>query len=140
MSDGSGLKPPSPGRIALDYARRGFHVFPIEGGTKDRPLCKWSRDATTHEPTIRRWWSKWPDANIGIATGPSGLLVVDVDQKTGKDGAKSLGVLQAMCDQLPTTLTVRTAANGQHIFFRGAARNSVCKLGHGLIKPHPDSG
>ena len=39
----------------------------------------------THDPEqIESWWSQWPDANIGIATGEiSGLLVLDIDEKNG---------------------------------------------------------
>jgi len=64
-----------PGRnpllsAALGYARRGWHVFPIKAGTKDRPLVSWGSEATADAAKIERWWSRWPDANVGVATGP----------------------------------------------------------------------
>jgi hypothetical protein len=125
-------RPSSNVEAALDLARRGFYVFPIADGKKSPALCRWSREATTDEATIRRWWSSHPCANIGVATGPSGLIVVDIDNKDGKDGAASLALLEMLYEQLPTTLTVRTASGGRHIYLRGACRNSVCKLGAGL--------
>jgi hypothetical protein len=42
------------------------------------------------DPGARRLWVDWPAANIGIATGPSGLFVVDVDIRDGKPGEDSL--------------------------------------------------
>jgi hypothetical protein len=95
-------------------------------------LVRWSREATTDEAKIRAWWRKWPSANIGVATGPSGLLVVDVDNKNGKDGNGSLDTLELMWGDLLPTLTARTASGGRHIYLRGLSRNSVCKLGPGL--------
>ena len=65
---------------ALEYAKRGFHVFPLKPQSKV-PLTKNGfKDATTDAATIRDWWTQTPNANIGIATGRvSGLWVVDVD-------------------------------------------------------------
>lgn len=125
-------RPASNIDAALDLSRRGFHVFPIADGTKDRPLCRWSREATTDEATIRNWWLARPCANIGIATGPSGLLIVDVDNKNGKDGNSSLVDLELMWGRLPATLSAATASKGRHLYLRGSTRNSVCRLGPGI--------
>ncbi|WP_245704040.1 bifunctional DNA primase/polymerase, partial [Streptomyces lushanensis] len=78
----------------LAAAERGWHVFPLRPGDKRPALhgstacprtgdCaaghrKWEDRATTDPARIRRAWSVRP-FNIGIATGPSGLLVVDLD-------------------------------------------------------------
>jgi hypothetical protein len=43
------------------------------------PRVKWRTESTTDPTTIRRWWRRWPDANIGCDYGKSGILVVDVD-------------------------------------------------------------
>src|ERR1700722_7078809 len=68
---------------ALGYAARGLHVFPCIGKKpRTRHGCK---DATTDLEQIRRWWSDWPDANIGIATEPSSLVVIDRDDRYGGD-------------------------------------------------------
>lgn len=65
---------------ALRLAREhGLPVFPC-GGDK-RPLTQHGfKDATTDEGQVRRWWTRSPDALIGVPTGSaSGLLVIDVD-------------------------------------------------------------
>ena len=73
------------------------------------------KDATTDRTIIKAWWNRWPDANIGIATGrPSGIFVLDVDGNVGK---ASLKELQAEHGRLPKTVTVRTG-KGRHRYFR----------------------
>src|SRR5829696_4587689 len=81
---------------ALAYARRGWPVFPLHtsrgaGCSCGNPSCTdigkhprikgWQDAATTHEAQVRDWWERrWPEANVGIPTGPrSGVLVVDHD-------------------------------------------------------------
>ncbi|WP_328493931.1 bifunctional DNA primase/polymerase [Streptomyces sp. NBC_00414] len=79
--------------------------------------------ATTDPDLIRTAWASRP-YNVGIATGPAGLLVVDLDPLKpnepigAPDGATSL---QALCERagqrLPTTHRVRTARGGEHLYF-----------------------
>src|SRR5919108_509456 len=60
-------------------------------------------DATTVEDIIRAWWKRWPDANIGIATGKdSGIIVLDVDLRHGGD--ISLEDLEAQHGKLSDTV------------------------------------
>ena len=74
--------------------------------------------ATCDEVQIRRWWNKWPGANIGIATGQqSRLCVVDADS------AEGVALLKSIADAnggLPTTLISRTGRDGVgfHWWFR----------------------
>src|SRR5436309_6082569 len=66
---------------ALEYAQRGWHVFPLAPGTK-KPIkgSNGFKDATTSASRIRDWWRESPDANVAIATGTvSGVFVVDAD-------------------------------------------------------------
>ncbi|MDA2804467.1 bifunctional DNA primase/polymerase [Nocardiopsis suaedae] len=127
-----------PGFDPVDYplaaARRGWHVFPLAPGTKNRQLVKWSRTATTDPGTVRTWWARWPDANYGIATGPSGLVVIDLDtpdpgehppepwRRPGiTDGADVLAALAehagADTGELLGTFTVATASGGTHLYY-----------------------
>lgn len=85
---------PSQLEAALDFARRGWPVFPCSPRNK-RPLL--SRDvdadgkpikgsggvskATDDEEQIRAWWRKWPKAMIGVAVGRAGMVVIDVDPR-----------------------------------------------------------
>ena len=85
---------------ALDYAGRGFAVFPLAVGEKIPLISKEAgghgvHDATTDAAQIRAWWTAAPNANIGVAAGRSGLLLVDVDAKDGRDGFTSWEVLRA---------------------------------------------
>ena len=133
-------------RAALAYAAQGIPVFPcalIDGAKK--PLTKWGkggdktaplnqRRATTDPDTIRAWWKKNPLAMIGMPTGEaSGLVVLDVDRKNGKDGLKNL--LAAGVN--PFAMTGRfaqTPSGGMHFFMRrsGALKNSADLLMDGV--------
>lgn len=115
---------------ALEYAARGWHVFPLKPRGKAPLTRDGFKSATTDVDQVQRWWAQWPDANIGIATGASGLFVVDVDVADGKPGLESLAALTAR--GLPPTETVRTGTGGQHLYFRGEGRSSAGKLAPGI--------
>jgi hypothetical protein len=73
-------------------------------------------DATTDEAAIRQWWTQWPDANTGIATGAtSGLVVLDIDPRHG--GGETLVNIERQHGSLPHTVKVRTGGGGQHVYF-----------------------
>ncbi|MER7664853.1 bifunctional DNA primase/polymerase [Streptomyces sp. NPDC096193] len=124
---------------ALSAAQSGWHVFPLRPGTKRPALhgeasctrtgaCadghrKWEQRATTDPDRIHDTWARAP-FNIGIATGPSGLLVVDLDQP--KDNSKGdapcgAATFEALCERtgqpIPTTHRIRTASGGWHLYF-----------------------
>jgi len=118
---------------ALGYARRGWYLFPIRAPYKDRPLVKWSQHASRDGVTIERWWTQWPDANIGLDCGRTGIFVLDVDQHTTEaNGVASLAALEMMHGVLPPTLMQRTPSGGTQYLFHGAFANSQSKLGPGL--------
>jgi putative DNA primase/helicase len=132
---------------ALAYAERGWEVFPIRGPRHDgdRPACScrdrfdcgqigkhprvlwatgtpdhpelWQRPATTDPATIRAWWARWPDDNVGIRTGEgSGIIVVDVDKDAG--GYDTLGRLDAQHGWAWSTARVLTPTGGAHFYYR----------------------
>jgi hypothetical protein len=140
---------------ALRAAEHGWPVIPLHPGRK-RPAghperacpgtgrCKNGhrtpeQRATTDPDLIRAAWVTRP-YNVGIATGPAGLLVVDLDLPKPEepigapDGATSL---QALCERagqaLPTTYRVRTASGGAHLYFAAPPgvrlKGSVDRLG-----------
>ena len=56
---------------ALCCAARGWPVFPLIAGRKE-PLTPNGFKAAACDPdSISQWWTRWPDANVGIATGLS---------------------------------------------------------------------
>lgn len=131
---------PNPSALlsaALAAAERGWHVFPLRPGTKRPALhgqaacphtgtcanghIKWEQRATTDTDRIRAAWSRAP-FNVGIATGPSMLLVVDLDQpKSETDAPCGAATFQALCERaghaVPDTYRVRTASCGTHLYF-----------------------
>jgi len=131
--------PTTKAELATLYAGRGWRVFPIAAGTKDRPLVKWGREATSDAAIVARWWQRTPDANIGLAVGPSGLAIVDLDDKPSrvkgkppKEGSKRWAELEFEHGEAPSTLKVRTPSGGTHLYFRGTVRNSVDRLAEGV--------
>jgi Bifunctional DNA primase/polymerase, N-terminal len=100
---------------ALDYATRGWSVFPCKPRTKEPACPRGFYAATTNPATIRRWWFADATYNIGIRTGiASGVWVFDID---GDGGATAVGRLEAEHGPLPETLTSVTS-NGCHLWFR----------------------
>ncbi|MET8433665.1 bifunctional DNA primase/polymerase [Streptomyces sp900116325] len=75
---------------ALDAAARGWHVFPLVPGDKPPAIRNWAERATTDPERITRCWSHAP-YNIGVATGPSQLVVVDLDTPKGQDDLPPAG-------------------------------------------------
>jgi hypothetical protein len=106
---------------ALSYANQGYSVFPLQPNGK-QPLTQHGFKEASRDPeTIRQWWTKWPDANVGIVTGKiSGVIVLDVDRKHGVDGVVSMAELD-----IPKTLTIRTPSGGFHLFFKAPAGTIV---------------
>jgi hypothetical protein len=102
---------------ALDYRQRGWSVVPAAFRSK-RPIVRWRtyQETLPSKTQIRRWFRRWPDANISVVTGEiSGLVVLDVDRQ--HDGAKSLTRLEKRHGLLPDTVEAVTGGGGRHIYF-----------------------
>ena len=123
---------------ALTVARAGLYIFPCEPYSKVpwHGLRSWSEAATNDPDIIRR--SGWPEgANIGIACGPSGLLITDLDKHGRDDGVKAF---TGLCREhepdgdWPDTLIIRTPTDGFHHYFRnpGGLGNSRGNLPKGI--------
>jgi putative DNA primase/helicase len=120
----------SPGdmlKAALWYANRGASILPFhtapDGGCSCRKGadCESSgrhprtehgyKDPTTDHAQIAKWWRKWPDANVGMATGKvSGVTVVDADS------LEAVRLVQGHCPE--GTLTQTTPSGGKQFCFR----------------------
>lgn len=117
------------------YASHGWPVFPCVPGDKKPLTAHGFKDATRDLAQIRAWWTETPNANIGIATGDAGLVVVDVDAKNGAQGPESWRDLRAELGLDDNTPTVETPTGGLHVYYRAngtPVRNSAGKLGPGL--------
>ena len=64
---------------ALSNAKVGLHIFPLIPNSKKPLTANGFKDATTDFKTIREWWTKNPEANIGIALDASNICVIDID-------------------------------------------------------------
>lgn len=130
----------------IAYADAGYPVLPLHGITNGRCSCgrpdcesrgKHPRipfaQASRDENTIRKWFDKWPSANLGITL--PGHVVVDVDPRSHGDA--TLEDLIAKYGPLPETCTARTGGGGSHYLFR--AREGIRyggKLGAGVDLKH----
>lgn len=128
-----------PLAAAVRYARSGWPVFPCRpDGT---PPPEWKApltehgfcDATTDLGIIRAWWDRWPDANVGIATGVPGPDVLDVDVKPDGDGFAALGKLKRAGLLTGAAALVRTRSGGLHVYFAGTVEGC-----HALRRHHLD--
>ena len=102
---------------ALDYAARGFAVFPIVARSKAPRVSGGFKTATPDAEIVSRWWRRWPQSNVGIATGAvSGLVVLDIDPRN--NGDDSLAELLDEVGGCPDAPRVHTGGDGLHIYFR----------------------
>lgn len=133
---------------ALNAAFRGWFVLPLRAGEK-RPLAHgpdhcprvgicadehrgWEAHATRDLAAVEAHWSAHPNHGVGIATGPSGLVVVDLD--TPKPGDRppagawattsarcGTDVLRILAERagaaVPPTYLVRTGRGGWHLYY-----------------------
>ena len=105
---------------ALALARLGWPAFPVEPGGKDpvgRLVPNGVKNATTDPNRIRRWWAKQPDANIGLACGPPGPVVLDIDDPEHPEGREYAERLAAA----PQVATNR----GRHFYLSGRCANKT---------------
>jgi hypothetical protein len=119
---------------ARQAATFGMAVFPIEAGTKDRPLVKeWPRAATTDPAQIDAWWTEYPNANIGWVPGRCAFVIVDLDCKPGKpNGRDALAAIEVEHELIPRTCTLITPSGGEHRIFNGALPSSAGRIAPGV--------
>ena len=120
---------------ALEAAARGWHVFPC--GANKRPLTPHGfKNATTSEDEIRRLWAEHPGASVGIATGASGLVVVDIDCKNGARGLDEWHELSAELGRTgDDTTLVDTPSGGMHVYYQANGHrvgSTASKLAPGI--------
>lgn len=92
------------------------------------PLVRWRgyQQVLPSEDDVRIWWSKWPNANIGMATGAlSGVLVLDADGTEARKSCLQNGGL----DETPTVWTGKIGGAHFHLAYPGGdIRNFARKL------------
>ncbi len=98
-----------------DCANQGKHPHTSHG----------LHDATVNEAAIRRWWTQWPDANIGLRAEDIGV-VVDIDPRNGGD--ESYDRICTMFGHVPDTVEVLTGGGGSHFYFTSSRPITSGKL------------
>ena len=102
---------------ALRLSSNGISIFPVKAD-KSPHIKSWQQKATTDQAIVKKWWHKWPRANIAMPTGhQSGLVAVDVDVKNGVDGYESLSSIEAMFG-VQGTRRIETPSGGVHLIYR----------------------
>ena len=114
---------------ALGYAARGWLVHPLKPRSKEPATAHGFKDATVDPVQIATWWFENPAYNIGIATEPSGLLVVDIDPRNYGPGS-FLTVENIKCSA--DTYEVLTGGGGRHIYFQLPEEPHAKAIGMGI--------
>lgn len=108
-------------KAAMRYAQLGFAIFPLKWKAKVPLTTNGVKDASNDPAVIQGWWEKWPNANIGLATGTrNNLLVVDldIDDEKGINGYESLREWEREHGELPDTWRSITGRGGYHWIYR----------------------
>jgi hypothetical protein len=137
-------------RYALAYASRGLAVFPCKPD-KSPYTVHGCLDASTQASQVTAWWTRWPDASIGMACGKiSGKVALDKDADT----PEALAIWERLPGG-PTSKTGRLSGVGRHRLYktqkgkkvktRNLAGSALRLQGDGayIILPpsrHPDGG
>jgi len=117
---------------ALFYAQeKKCYVFPVREiarayiGKYGKPEVAKVKEPYTSEgflnasidpATIRGWWSKYPEAGIGVSCEHSNLIALDIDVKSGVNGFDSYMSL-GISDE--NALHASSPSGGMHIIFSG---------------------
>ena len=141
---------------ALGYAKLGWPVLPLHdlildlngppGDVSESILCscakgaacpprnrgkhprisRWEEQASTDPAQIRAWWGKWPVANIGVACGKAGYLVLDLDAYKSEYGGAGLSAAERQ------TITCQTGGGGLHLWYRMRPEDTFGNSAEGL--------
>ena len=135
----------SPAAAAISHARRGWVLVPLRPGT-GLPARKWRHVTSTPPGAIAAHWPG-PQYNPGTLTGPSRLVVVDLDSTehggtlppewAGTGVTHGTDVLAVLADRagqpVPATYEVLTPRHGRHLYSTAPpgppVRNSVEQIG-----------
>ena len=104
-------------KAALEYAARGWPIFPCAEGLKVPATENGLKDATTDAAQIDAWWTENPNYNLAFEPERAGLAVIDADTYHENCDIQSLN--------LPETFEVATPRGGTHYYYVGSAPTSV---------------
>lgn len=94
-----------PNRVKA-FIEAGYIVFPVQN---KQPLVEHGFKAATNDPgKLEEWWSKWPEADVGLPTGQvNNLSVIDIDNKDGS--------AERRLEDVGFDVAVKTPSGGYHV-------------------------
>ena len=117
-------------RAAQVYAALGYAVVPMHtaqpggGCSCTDPGCSdpgkhprlrgWPRLAAADPAVVGEWWRRWPEANLGLATGRR-FDVLDLD---GEQGVEALCAVVSIAPVEHPGPVARTGGGGWHLLYR----------------------
>lgn len=104
----------------MDYASRGWPVFPLRPRDKAPITLNGYLSASTDPDYIEAWWTNCPDANIGVACGV-GFDVLDVDGPQGRSSIETLLSAEGI-EPYSHTGPATSTSRGNHLFFAPSGR------------------
>lgn len=145
---GKPIDPNSKLAYALKYAAIGWHVFPVHYAIDGKCSCGIAdcknpakhphgsapfgqSMATTDGEQIKKWWTRYPDCNIGVLLSKSELCAIDIDPRNG--GHYAIDELEAKHGPLDADLLAFSGGGGEHrIYWLPSNLNLPGKLGKGI--------
>ena len=116
---------------AIQYARNGWNVIPLHSPQgagcscghadcgkpgKHPRIAEWQR-VFCDVDSAERYWTQWPDANIGLRLDD--LVVLDVDVKATENGLQSWAALETEHGTLDPRARQKSGSGGWHYLFEG---------------------
>lgn len=111
---------------------KGCKVFPCVPNGKLPATSNGWRDASDDPAQIAEWLRVNPDFNWAVATGLSGLFVIDVDPAGLDWWAKLLERDEVIREAVARAYQVRTPRGGLHIYFRGEGPSTASRIADGI--------
>ena len=118
--------------LELPDQLKGVKIFPCQPHGK-HPATKEGWHIATDDPEqIAKWHAVNPDFNWAVATGLSGLFVIDVDPNGLDWWAKLLERDPAIREAVERAYQVRTPRGGLHVYFKGEGPSTASRIAEGV--------
>ena len=122
--------------VALEYLLKyGFSVVPWKKNKKGSLINTYKefQGRLPTEAEVREWWTKWPDAMIGVVTGPvSDLMALDFDWYKLKEKEKA-PLKELVPDSIPGPICI-SPEGGYHKLFKYSSNGTVIQSTTDILK------
>jgi hypothetical protein len=111
---------------------KGCKLFPCVVGGKEPATREGWHIATDDPAQLAEWRRVNPEFNWAVATGPSGLFVIDVDPNGLDWWGKLLERDPAIREAVGKAFQVRTPRGGLHVYFKGEGPSTASRIADGI--------